>query len=338
MGGAWFRWTPEIDDQLQLWRQEGVKRDVICERLGCSLRQLKKRCKDLDLPPSNAKAEPNRKTHAEFIAEMAERHPDAEVLGEYTTGLEPVLIRCKACGHEAPVIPNNALRQGYCRVCGDVEGAVTRALGVEETRQRLTRLFPGYQFDSFPERQDQRVHFTCDVGHRDSGIAKDLLAGKGCLKCAQMGVDSVPLFLRQPERAEVLVDLYYVQHKSGRHKIGIAQNGADHRGGSDYVQTFLELRAKRAEAWAVEQVMLRETIHRFDEQGLIDDGWEGWGGWTELREPLPVEATCRRINELLSESQVMGWLNFYAAETGYRPKKSVRELFSEAVQTEPKQL
>ena len=169
MGGTWFRWSSEQDLQLLEWREQGIKRKVICKRLGVTLPQLKKRCKDLDLPPSNAKAEIHRKPHAEFVSEMGELHPNAVVMGTYTTGLTPVLIGCKVCGNKAEVVPNNALRQGYCRICGDVAGAETRSLGVAESDQRLQELFPGYRFDSLPSRQDERVHFTCSVGHRDNG-------------------------------------------------------------------------------------------------------------------------------------------------------------------------
>ena len=41
---------------------------------------------------------PERKTHEQFVADLAERNPGVEVLGQYKSAIVPILYRCRVCG------------------------------------------------------------------------------------------------------------------------------------------------------------------------------------------------------------------------------------------------
>lgn len=304
--GKWFRWTEEADNNVRQWRQEGVKRDEICTRLGITLRQLKKRTAALDLAPSNAKADVIRKTHAQFVQEMAERHPHIEVVGRYTTALAAIEMRCTACGHAAAVIPNNALRQGACAKCAEKAIGQVRRQGGDVIKQRLVALFPEYTLTSTPELAKDEAHYLCALGHIGSSTVKDMLQGKGCLKCAQSGRDSEKTLLADPKRAATTCFVYFVQHVSGRDKVGIACNGAEARS-SQYKKVYHQIQTTRAIAWAIERNLLIETQPYADEEALQAEGFDDWGGWTELRRPLPQGQIIARMEQLLDKATANGW-------------------------------
>lgn len=60
---------------------------------------------------------PKKKTHEQFALELTTRHPNIIALGEYTTALKHVKVKCLLDDHEWDVIPNNILRLSGCPEC-----------------------------------------------------------------------------------------------------------------------------------------------------------------------------------------------------------------------------
>lgn len=50
-----------------------------------------------------------RKTHEQFIKELSIKNKSIEVLGAYKNSQTKILCKCKICGFEWKVIPNNLL-------------------------------------------------------------------------------------------------------------------------------------------------------------------------------------------------------------------------------------
>lgn len=309
---AWFSWTPALDANLTQWREQGVKRDEICARLGITLRQYKTRVAVLGLGPSSAKATVKKKGHSAFVRELAVRHPSLEVLGLYSTALKPIRIRCKKCGTVSEPIPNNLLRQGPCAKCADIRSGITRSLGSAEVRTRLESLFPDYTFLNHPTHRSEKASYECSQGHRSESIVRDMLSGKGCVYCAQAGRDSAKTLRRDPERAASSCFFYFVRHKSGWDKFGLATNGASARS-TDYEVVYFEIKTTRAIAWAVEHVMLRETRGHEDRKTAKELGLDAFGGWTELRKGLPVAGIVARIKALIDQATTDGWESILAS-------------------------
>ena len=59
---------------------------------------------------------PKRKTHDEYVAELAVKNPGVTVVGEYQGSTKKITHRCMK-GHEWKVSPNHALRDRGCNVC-----------------------------------------------------------------------------------------------------------------------------------------------------------------------------------------------------------------------------
>lgn len=53
----------------------------------------------------------------DFIKEMATINPNIEILGEYVNNKTKIHCKCKICGYEWSVVPNNLLRGHGCPKC-----------------------------------------------------------------------------------------------------------------------------------------------------------------------------------------------------------------------------
>ena len=61
-----------------------------------------------------------KKTHEEYVAELAIKNPNIEVLERYINATTPILHRCKIDGHEWKPVPNNILRGSGCPKCAKI--------------------------------------------------------------------------------------------------------------------------------------------------------------------------------------------------------------------------
>lgn len=59
-----------------------------------------------------------RKTHEQFIADMADKHPKIFVLGQYHNSKTPIEVYCSICGHNWSTKPNILLSGCGCPLCG----------------------------------------------------------------------------------------------------------------------------------------------------------------------------------------------------------------------------
>lgn len=60
-----------------------------------------------------------KKTHEQYVAEVAEINPNIEVVGIYTYAKTKILHRCKIDGYEWYILPNNALKGYGCPKCAN---------------------------------------------------------------------------------------------------------------------------------------------------------------------------------------------------------------------------
>jgi hypothetical protein len=58
-----------------------------------------------------------RKTHQEYVSEVAIVNPNIEVVGQYINGHTAILHKCKLDGHEWMAMPSNILRGKGCPKC-----------------------------------------------------------------------------------------------------------------------------------------------------------------------------------------------------------------------------
>ena len=60
---------------------------------------------------------PKKKTHEEYVSEVAAINPDIEVIGGYKNSRTTIEHRCKKCGNVWHPIPNNILSGKGCPEC-----------------------------------------------------------------------------------------------------------------------------------------------------------------------------------------------------------------------------
>lgn len=58
-----------------------------------------------------------RKSHAEYVAEMNIKNPFMDIVGTYIDQYTKIEYICKVCGHRGESLPNNLLRGGGCPEC-----------------------------------------------------------------------------------------------------------------------------------------------------------------------------------------------------------------------------
>ena len=125
-----------------------------------------------------------RKTHKEFVKELFKVNSDVEVLGQYVGNKTKILAKCKVCGHEWNVIPNNLLSGSGCPECA----VVNRVIKCTKTHKQFVKeLFdknPNVEVLGNYENTNTKILVRCKVcGHEWSPIANDLLRGRGCRRC-----------------------------------------------------------------------------------------------------------------------------------------------------------
>lgn len=62
-----------------------------------------------------------KKTHEEFVEELAIKAPHIEVLGTYKGCHTPIEVKCKKCGRISKITPGSLLKHGGCSRCSGIE-------------------------------------------------------------------------------------------------------------------------------------------------------------------------------------------------------------------------
>ena len=128
-----------------------------------------------------------RKTHEEYVAEVAKINPNIEVVGTYIDAHTQVLHRCKIDGHEWPSRPNNILRRKGCPVCsGRSIGAAPKYLNSiwsSEYKDFFSQYMTEEQMKSTTPHFGKKISLLCPNCGESKMIAPNTLFREG-LGCA----------------------------------------------------------------------------------------------------------------------------------------------------------
>lgn len=124
---------------------------------------------------------PKKKSHEEFIAQLAKVNPCVIPLGQYTNAQSHILCRCTICGHEWNGIPNNLLRKEGCPKCAGHQ-RVTQ----EEFVIKMSRIHPDIAITGKYVNYSTPVSCRCTIcGNQFSSAPSNLMSGRGCKKCGR---------------------------------------------------------------------------------------------------------------------------------------------------------
>lgn len=121
-----------------------------------------------------------KKTHAQFVAELAAISPSIEVLGTYTASVNRVKVRCGDCGCEWSPVAAELTRGRGCPSCKG-----HKPLTQEEFVKRMGEANPDVEIVGEYVRSNVKVECRCrKCGHIWLAVPGSLLSGHGCPDCA----------------------------------------------------------------------------------------------------------------------------------------------------------
>lgn len=121
-----------------------------------------------------------RKTQGDYVAELAEKKLTIECLGQYKNLKTRILHRCKVCGYEWNVLPDNMLNtDNGCPKCG------RRApLTQDEFVQRVKELDDSIIVLGQYKTHQIKILFECShCGNKWMAKPNNILNGQGCPHC-----------------------------------------------------------------------------------------------------------------------------------------------------------
>lgn len=122
-----------------------------------------------------------RKTHAQFVKELAVISPSIEVLGMYATSTDRVKVRCGVCGCEWSPVAAELTRGRGCPSCKGHKPPTQ-----EEFVKRVGTVNPNVEIVGKYVRSNIKVECRCRLcGHIWSAVSGSLLSGHGCPECAK---------------------------------------------------------------------------------------------------------------------------------------------------------
>lgn len=120
-----------------------------------------------------------RKTHKEYVAEVAKINPNIEVIGQYINCDTKILHRCKIDGYEWYAKPNNILNGKGCPKCGG-----TMKKTHEEYVEELSKINPDIEvLEKYINVKTPILHLCKRHNIKWKMSPTNALQGHGCCEC-----------------------------------------------------------------------------------------------------------------------------------------------------------
>lgn len=127
-------------------------------------------------------AQTKRKSHDQFVDELATVNDKVKVIGTYRQAKYRVEVECVECGRRWMAFPGNLLRGNGCQVCAGKHHRMTE----DEFVSRLADVNPNLDLVSGYTMASEKALFKCRVcGHEWSVAPTSLLRGSGCPECGK---------------------------------------------------------------------------------------------------------------------------------------------------------
>ena len=120
-----------------------------------------------------------KRTHEDFVKEIADKFPNIEVVGIYKNANTPISCRCKACGYEWKPTPYVVLNGRGCPQCSH-SVKKTHKQFVDEIKE----IHPNIEIIGTYTKMMEPIKCKCKVcGYEWSPVANNLHNGQGCPGC-----------------------------------------------------------------------------------------------------------------------------------------------------------
>ena len=195
----------------------------------------------------------NKKTHEQFLKELAELRPDLSTEDVYVNNKTKMLFTCNK-GHKWNCAPNHVLNdKTMCRVCRDEKLSTDRLRTHEDFVSILKAINSVFTVVGEYKGANIKVDVVCDKGHSSSVFPSNAVRGSSCRECVDYG-----------KFRDIPTTLYYVKfNHDGRdyYKIDLTQKSLSRRfvGEEARKMTLLyeTVYDSPALAWEAEQSVLK---------------------------------------------------------------------------------
>ena len=183
-----------------------------------------------------------RKTHEEYVKEVAKINPNIEVISEYVSTAQKVAFRCKKCGYEWATCPGSVLRGKGCYWCGKKSMGLKMRKSDKDFKQDIKRKNPEVEVIGTYIKDKVKVLCRClKCSSEWYAFPSSLQGGHGCPYCkSSKGEEAIRTFLHDNDieyipqyKADDLIGLnggllsydFYLP----RHNILIEYQGKQHK-------------------------------------------------------------------------------------------------------------
>lgn len=127
-----------------------------------------------------------KKTHEEYVDEVARINPNIEVVGTYINSYTPILHRCKIDGCEWSPIPNSIIQGCGCPECGKLNAATKRTKTHEQYVDEVAKINPDIEVVGVYSGDRIPILHRCKIdGYEWKAKPSNILHGTGCPRCAK---------------------------------------------------------------------------------------------------------------------------------------------------------
>lgn len=126
-----------------------------------------------------------KKTHEEFVNQMANINPNIAFLDEYNGDRNKIKCKCMLCGNEWMAAPGHLVQGKGCPACGIKRQAKAKSKTHDQFVSELAILNTNILVLGHYEGTRNRIEVQCKkCGHIWTPVPSSLLNGTGCPKCA----------------------------------------------------------------------------------------------------------------------------------------------------------
>ena len=258
-------------------------------------------------------------TLKEFISRATEKHGETYdyslvKLSSSSPAHSKVKIRCAKHGvfEQAPVVHfKSGCRKCHMEYLWNEVRAIGRSEWILRSSEQHRNKYDYSLVHPFDKVLDEEVQVICPLHGLFTQSARLHMVGRGCQKCGDLnrGRDGFYVFCRDDTWASVETEFYFVEVRNQFLKFGITVDYED-RARQDYTDVYYRIVLLRAEAWVLEQYMLKSTA--WASPVSLPSDISGWGGATELRDKLlSIDDTSQEIDDLVELIMDIGWKSFY---------------------------
>lgn len=126
----------------------------------------------------------HRKTHEQFVTELALVNPNIKIVGKYETAKTKIECECLVCNYKWKSTPNSLLHGKGCKACGDIKRAEGLRKSNEQFVSELKNINPDIKPIGKYKGALKKIEIQClKCGHIWFPKASYLLQGSGCPEC-----------------------------------------------------------------------------------------------------------------------------------------------------------